>query len=387
MSGNTGLRRKARMRILFVGSSSGDGLTFHSTRLAIMLKKLGNDIVVISDRKNQYAELPDELRNMKIRHYISDYIDGFGPNNLLRGIVDIKKLHSEEGFFDIIHAGGAKHSPKVFLATKRPGKKTKTFVTILYLPKAYTERTAANLVYRLYDKYVALCNYSKEELAKSGINLNRISIIPLFAPDLDWFEKKRKKKVKLEAYCLQNLKRPIIFYAARHQRHKGFSYYLAAAARILKECNATFVVGGDGPITPYLKMLGKRLGISDHLIFTGWMSNYHMPFLLSEVADICVSTSLEEQLPSYIMECMAAKRPIVASKVGGVSELITNGENGFLVPSYDYEETARQILTILDNPDKAQKMGLNNRKKIEEQYNMKNSTLRLMNSYRESLES
>lgn len=373
-------------KILLIASSSGIGLTFHFTRLAIALKRMGNEVMIISDRKEQYAELPNELLRSGIRRHVSDIIDNSDMTSVIKGTRDIRRILKRESDFDAIHAGGVKHGAKVFFAIRRLSKKPKTFATISSLPESKIGMTVASISYSLfYDKCVALCKRGMEAIIKWRVNPDKICVIPLFAPDLEWFDKVKDVKINSEDYNLQNITKPVIFYAASHLHHKGFPYYLMAASRILKRFDATFVVGGRGPLTFSLQSLTDKLGISKHVVFTGWISNYHMPYILSNIADVCVSTSLVEQLPSYIMDCMAAGKPVVASSVGGVPEVITKEINGYLVPCCDYKETAKCITNLLVNPKKARKMGLAGRKMIEEQLNMKSSVLKLLKIYDESV--
>nr|MDO8044218.1 glycosyltransferase family 4 protein [Candidatus Baldrarchaeota archaeon] len=372
--------------ILLIGSSSGIGLTFHFTRLAVALKRLGNKVVVLSDNKEQYANLPKELNRHGIKRCTTDGIDDPDIMSMIRCAGDIRKILRREGNFDIIHAGGVKHGVKVHLATQILNNRPKTLATIGSLPGSRIGMGIASISYSLfYDKCIALCNYTRERLIKWGINPSKICVIPLFAPDLEWFDKAKKVKINLEDYNLEDVTKPVIFYAASHFHHKGFPYYLMAASTILKKFDATFVVGGKGPLTNSLKNLTEKLGIARHVVFTGWISNYHIPYVLSNIADICVSTSLVEQLPSYIMECMAAGKPVVASRVGGVPEIVINGVNGYLVPLHDYAETAQRIMDLLSNPEKAQEMGAAGRKMIEKEFNMKLSILKLLKLYEESV--
>jgi len=375
-------------KILLIGSSSGIGLTFHFTRLAIALKMMGNEVIVLSHRKEQYAELPNDLDRSGIRRYVSDVMDNSDIIGVIKGAKDLRRVLREEKGFDVIHAGGVRHGVKVFFATRRLNEKPKTFATVGSLPRSKVGMSVAACSYNwFYDKCVALSNYTKKELVKWRVDASKICVIPLFAPDLEWFDKAKRDKIPLELYNIQDVTKPVVFYAASHFHHKGFQYYLMAASKVLKRFDATFVVGGRGPLTNSFKNFAKKLGISKHIVFTGWISNYHMPHILSNVADICVSTSLVEQLPSYIVECMAAGKPAVASSVGGVPEIILNEVNGYLVPPHDFEGTAGRIMDLLNNPEKAREMGLAGRRMIEEQLNMKSSVLKLLNVYEETVRS
>jgi glycosyltransferase involved in cell wall biosynthesis len=233
---------------------------------------------------------------------------------------------------------------------------------------------------------VALSEYTRRELKGLLVSDSRIKTIPLFAPDLTWFDSAKKSVASFARYGLLQVKHPTVFYGATHQAHKGFEYYLLAAKEVLKKTDATFIVGGQGPLTPALRQLVRELGIENRVVFTGWISNYHMPSILHNVVDICVSTSLIEQLPSYILECMAAAKPVIASNVAGVPEVVKPGENGYLVRPRDSAETAARIVELILAPTTAREQGVRGRAIIEKGYNMESAVSKLMSIYSECVE-
>lgn len=365
---------------MLIGSSSGIGLTFHFTRLAITLRRMGNEVIVLSDRKEQYAELPVELNRFGIPHYTSDVLHAINPVGVIKATGDIRKIFQREDI-DIILGGGVKEGIKVFLAVKRPSK-PKSFSVIGSLPQGKYELKIAKFAYsHFYDGCIALCNYTKNELERIGVVSHKIYVIPLFAPDLEWFDKVKEVRICLKDYNLENLTKPVIFYAASQNPHKNFGCYLKAASEVLKRFDATFVLGGKGPLTQSLKVLAEKLGISKNVVFTGWISNYHMPYILSNIADICVSTSLVEQLPSYIMECMAAGKPVVSYSVAGIPELITDSINGFLTSPKDHLTIANRIIDLVNDNNLAKEMGLKNRGIIEKKFNMETAARTLESLY------
>ncbi|MHA1239083.1 MAG: glycosyltransferase family 4 protein [Candidatus Odinarchaeia archaeon] len=366
-------------RILLIASSSNAGLTFYYTRLAIAFKRNGIDVVVVSDEREQYSCLSNELESWNVKQYKDASLHKVNLISLFEGTKFIRSIIKEEGYFDFILGGGVREGIKFWMSTRMLNNKPITISVVGSLPRNRIERSIAGASYSMfYDKCVALCNFTKKQLTKLGISPHKIIVAPLFAPDLEWFDKTKQSKVNLEIYNLQDIRHPVVFYAAGHYSHKGFKYYLMAAAEVLKRFEATFIVGGRGPLTRSLKKLSDKIGISKNVIFTGWISNYHMPYILGSIADICVSTSLVEQIPSYVMECMAAEKPVVASGVGGVPEIIVNRVNGYLVAPHNYKEVAKCIINLLTDPRIAKEMGLAGRRIITERFNMKKSVLNLM---------
>ena len=162
---------------------------------------------------------------------------------------------------------------------------------------------------------------------------------------------------------------------------KGQEYYLMAAEEVLKNHPATFYVVGSGPRRRYLEELAHRLGIKKNVVFTDriqWPQIYHF---LSNEADICISSSVSEHFPFYILECMAARKPIVATNVGGVPEAVIDGVNGSLVPPRDPTSLAKAILRLINDPDKAKEMGLKGRKLVEQRFSMDMITRKLKDVY------
>ena len=207
---------------MLIGSSSRIGLTFHFTRLAIALKKMENDVIVLSDRKKRYAELPNELGRYGIKSYVNNSIDNTDVISMIKTAKSVRRIFKRERGFDVIHASGVKHGVKVFFATKRLNKKPKNFATIGSLPKSKIGMSVASISYSLfYDKCVALCNRGIETLIKWGFKLYKVCVIPPSAPDLEWFDKAKRVKINLEDYKLQDVTKPVIFYASSHFHHRA----------------------------------------------------------------------------------------------------------------------------------------------------------------------
>ncbi len=131
---------------------------------------------------------------------------------------------------------------------------------------------------------------------------------------------------------------------------KGLDYLLDAAAEIIKKKKEVqFLIVGDGHLKGMLQNKANDLGISKYIIFTGFRRNVHE---VLGVIDILVIPSLSEALPTVILEAMASGKPVVSTNVGGVPEIVIDGETGILVPPRDPESLARAILALLQLPEK-----------------------------------
>jgi len=148
---------------------------------------------------------------------------------------------------------------------------------------------------------------------------------------------------------------------------KGVSYLVEAAA-LIPEANKKyhFVIVGEGSCLPELKELVRKKGLVN-FDFTGFRSD--IPQLMSSF-DIFAMPSLSEGLSSAILEAMASSLPIVASNVGGIPELVRDGENGMLTPPADPAALASAIQRLAENPEESLRMGQHNRRQVEERFTM-----------------
>jgi glycosyltransferase involved in cell wall biosynthesis len=150
---------------------------------------------------------------------------------------------------------------------------------------------------------------------------------------------------------------------------KGLVYLLDAAAEIIikKKMGVQFLIVGDGPLKGMLQKKADDLGISKHIIFTGFQQNVHE---IIGAIDILVISSLSEAFPTVILEAMASGKPVVATNVGGVSELVVNGENGILVPPRDIRALVEAIAELSESYDKRRIMGENGRQIVTKQFSI-----------------
>lgn len=154
---------------------------------------------------------------------------------------------------------------------------------------------------------------------------------------------------------------PFLGTVARLIPQKGVQYLIEAAA-ILRRAGIDFrmVVAGDGPFRAELEALADRTGLSGVLFFPGYLED--VSGLLAAL-DIFVLPTLEEGMSVAILEAMAAGKPVVASNVGGVPELVT-AETGIVVPPADPERLAAALQQLIRTPERRRQMGENGRKRV-----------------------
>jgi len=123
--------------------------------------------------------------------------------------------------------------------------------------------------------------------------------------------------------------RVIVGMVSRLLPEKGVIHFVRAAQQVLAVCpQAFFVLVGDGPEAPRLKALARELGIEDSVLFAGQRSD--MPSVYASF-DIFVLPSLNEGMPLVILEAMAAKRAVIATRIAGIPEIIQHEKTGLLI--------------------------------------------------------
>lgn len=159
---------------------------------------------------------------------------------------------------------------------------------------------------------------------------------------------------------------PVVGAVARLEEHKGISYLIEAIPFIDREFGpASYLIIGDGPQGDYLRQLAKNLGVADRVFFTGYRNDVKE---MLEVMDLVVIPSLQEGLSIFCLEALAAGKPVVASRVGGLPEIIHHEETGLLVPPADNEALAKGVVQLLNNRAKAQLLAEQGKNMVEKEF-------------------
>lgn len=136
---------------------------------------------------------------------------------------------------------------------------------------------------------------------------------------------------------------------------KGYKYFIKAMEIVRSEFpQAVFLVCGRGELRDELESLSAQCGLRDHIRFLGFRDD--VPALL-QLMDVFALSSLSEGLSLSILEAMAAGKPTVVTDVGGNSEIVVEGETGFLVPSEDEKKLAEKVCVLLRDKGLRDRLG------------------------------
>ena len=152
--------------------------------------------------------------------------------------------------------------------------------------------------------------------------------------------------------------RPYVLGIGRHVTQKGFDVLLRAMARVFRQTAwpGDLVLAGDGPEHARLQALAAELGIAGRVVFPGKMERANVPALFAG-CELFVLPSRHEPLGIVNLEAMAAGKPVVATRVGGVPEIVAEGTNGLLVAPESPEEMGEAIFKLLRDRNLGLKMG------------------------------
>lgn len=163
-------------------------------------------------------------------------------------------------------------------------------------------------------------------------------------------------------------KQPIIGTVGNLFAVKGQIYLLRAGKRVAKIFpDLVLLVAGEGEELSSLEEEADNLGIRGNVKFLGFRED--VPSLL-QAMDVFVLPSLSEGLPLSVLEAFALQKPVVATNVGGIPEIVKDGSTGYLVPPKNPEALAEKILMLLRDPQKAANIGQAGRKRAEEAFGL-----------------
>lgn len=161
---------------------------------------------------------------------------------------------------------------------------------------------------------------------------------------------------------------PRLLCLGRIEPQKGFDLALAAFARLVSRFPGIHLtIAGDGKEKLNLEAMARDLGVADCVDFPGWVEPDQVPALINSCTLVVMPSRFE---PFGIVALQAAQmaRPIVATRVGGLPEVVVNGETGLLVENRNIDELVTAITFLLDHPDVAAQMGQAARQRAQENF-------------------
>jgi len=160
-----------------------------------------------------------------------------------------------------------------------------------------------------------------------------------------------------------------LLFVGRFNAFKNVESLLEVAAQLKTSGIDNFELSlvGDGSTRANLERLTVEHGLSRHVRFLGWLERDDLVQIYRQ-ADVFVTATTWEGMPNTVLEAMACGLPIIATRASGLSELVQDGVNGYLVNTHDRAALTERLSQLIDNPYERQRMGKESRKIAEQEF-------------------
>jgi glycosyltransferase involved in cell wall biosynthesis len=237
-------------------------------------------------------------------------------------------------------------------------------VTGLHRFRRHTLSLVYRSVYRLCDRVLAPSEALMTDLAeRPGIRVPP-GLVTVVHHGIDLEEiRRRTAEAQLPDSVAERMPAPVVACVANMFAIKGQDWLIRALPAIRAAVpEAVLVLVGDGEWRASLEQLVTEMGVSDRVIFTGSIGN---PLAIVQRADVVVLPSLSEGLPIALLEAMAIGRAVVASNVGGIPEVVQDGETGLLTAPADAQALSTAIVQLLKDAALRTSLGTRARAHVE----------------------
>ncbi|MFH0973050.1 MAG: glycosyltransferase family 4 protein [Patescibacteria group bacterium] len=245
------------------------------------------------------------------------------------------------------------------------------------------------------DKFIAPSQFMKDKCVEFGINADKIIVLPNFVNKSGIRNQElriRNNELGIMNHKLENY----ILYFGRLSKEKGIDTLLKAVSQLsiihpVKSCKAgakqfnrvnyQLRIVGSGDLRLKFEKLAKKLNIKNKIKFFGHLEGEELQKIIREAMFVVVPSIWYENCPLSILESFALGKSVIASKIGGIPELIKHSETGLLFEPGNAKDLANKIECLLNRPDKIIKMGQNALKIVREKFNADEHYKKLIKIY------
>lgn len=346
--------------------------------------------ILVAAGENKNGELFEKLSQKGIKTiYLKNLVRAINPLTDFGGLMEIVRLIRKERP-DIIHLNSTKVSVLGSLAAKLLVVSCKSRVIYTVHGWVFNEPLsnwqkffylwAEKFTAFFKDKIICVSEYDRQVAIKNNFSEKKLITIHngLSLTDKNFLEKEEAKKIlnlplEIEEIATSRQggtrndikKTKIIGTIANFYPTKGLNYLIEAADSVRKKFpDILFVLIGEGQQREFLNKKINQLNLQNNFKLVKIADAYRY----LKAFDIFVLSSVKEGLPYTILEAMAAELPIVATRVGGIPEMIEGGVSGFLVEPKDSENLAKKISQMLENSDLAKNLAQKAKEKYEREF-------------------
>ena len=325
------------------------------------------------------------IHNPQVRYHTLDFSKRFNPVSIFKIAKIIKNNRIQ-----IVHSQGARAEFHTRIAKRIAGNPF--YISTIAMPvegfdvgflrgKAY--RLIDYFSERYVDRFIVVSDALREMLIqKRNISGNKVIRIfngielDHFTPHPEQSSLRNQLNIPKDSYLIGAIGRMVW--------QKGFEYLIRAVADLIETVpNIKLLVVGEGPIRHHLIQLIDKLNLNKCVIFLEFQRDVKQ--VLSAI-DVLVVPSLLEGFPMIILEAMAMSKPIIATKINGITEQLVDGESGILVPPKDLEALVTAIQHLVENDRLRYRLGQNARKRVDKEFSIEKMIGETVNVYQSLME-
>jgi glycosyltransferase involved in cell wall biosynthesis len=356
------------------------GVETHVRELSKHLKQLGVDVEIYTTDPGGNLPKKEVLDNIEIQRFHSYPFNGiyhFSPElySALKSLEEVDIVHAHDyQDYSVLAASRAKRkfqSPLVFTPHFHPtgGSRWRTMTKGIY------NTLLGGGLLRSADAIITVSEYERDLLERRfHLDRKRIRYIPN-GIDIEKFRNLKKRDHSKNSQ--------IILYVGRLEKYKGVQHIIEALPKIVGVENCELHIVGDGNYKEELISIARRLKMTNHVTFLGKVSETE---LIDEYlsSDLFVMPSQYEAFCIALAEAMAYTLPVIATRVGGIPELIETGINGFLIDyPPDGDILAKKVIYLLENKEVSRKRGLEGRDHVLSRFSWRSSAEKLLEVYKD----
>ena len=321
------------------------GVEVLGRHFATALTDRGHDVLVVVNRDDPDLPAHSELGGVRIaRVAFEDAITRRDPKAILVAQREAVKIRTEFGpeVEHLYHGQGGEISCFAFTAARSQ----RPYLVSLHMSYRDEHMAPGSTLRSLLGRAIAVTTCSdavREQLIRQAPELARRT----------WAIANSLPSPVMEPTPLP-FDPPVLFAAGRFTTQKGFDVALDAIA--LLDCRPHLVIAGAGVEGPALEERKRALGLEDSVTFAGWVAPDDMPLWMNRATAVLMPSRWE---PFGLVALQAAQmaRPVIASSIDGLREVVVHGETGLLVPPDDPAALADAIAALLGDPNQAAAMG------------------------------
>jgi glycosyltransferase involved in cell wall biosynthesis len=372
------------------------GVETHLSLMGPQLVRLGHEVAILtgvhSDTPNSYMDNGVHIKRIPIMDLNWLFRRGFV--NLAGEIRREIGKFLDEYHVEIIHAHNMHYFSELHAHILEQEAEKRMIPIVLTAHNVWDDAECVSLTRDIHwDEVIAVSNYIKTELEGYGLDMKRITTIHHGIEGKPFFEgnaeEAKKRYPQLEG-------KKVIFHAARISLAKGCAVSVKAFRLVKEEIpEAMLVMAGTRNVIDwgayqqreiaYIKQLLDMFNLDDYTL----IDHYDLQFIphMFAAADVVLYPSIfAEPFGIVMLEGMAAAKPVIISRSGGMPEIIKNRVNGFVVEPRDHRALAKTIIRLLRHPDLAREIGAKGRETFKQKYYLERMVDQTVAVYRRALE-